>query len=200
MQDNDTTISVPLTLKERAARADIMAGLVGQIHAVKAQAKAKAFEFREAIEALIDRLEEHARVLRAGEEDRSQLDLTFPEEQAAKALHDVAAAACSCEGGPDAEVKSPTCPVHGVETRGPNATCDGLHEAPVCGDVKCWLIVGAPAEAEAKGIFDVPEEHVLPEPSNILDMADARALKAAEVNVGTVEEPAAVRRASRRRL
>ena len=44
----------------------------------------------------MDRLEEHARVLRAGEEDRSQLDLTFPEAEAAKALHDVAAAACAC--------------------------------------------------------------------------------------------------------
>ncbi len=46
-KDEQTTVTVPLTVEERAERADIMAGLVGQIVAVKAQAKAKAFEFRE---------------------------------------------------------------------------------------------------------------------------------------------------------
>ena len=205
MNDETTTISVPLTVEERADRADIMAGLVGQIIAVKAQAKAKAFEFRGAIDALMDRLEEHARVLRAGEEERHQMTLTFPQEQAAQALHDVAAAACTCAGGPRADVKHPACRVHGVETRGPNpgddgiverVRCEGNHGAPQCADPECWLVEGP---AEAKGIFDVPEEQQLPEPSNVVDLADARALKAAEVEVGTVEEPAAAR-AHRRRL
>lgn len=111
-KDEMTTVSVPITVEERAERADIMADLVAQITAVKAQAKTKAFEFREAVEALIDRLEEHARVLRAGHEERSQLDLTFPESEAAKALHAIAAAACTCI---DPNLHAIDCPVHGVD-------------------------------------------------------------------------------------
>lgn len=89
----DSTVRVALTVEQRADKADVMAVLISQIGAVKAQAKAKAFEFRDLVEGLMDQLEEHARVLNMGHEQRSQLDLTFPESEAAKALHDVAAAA-----------------------------------------------------------------------------------------------------------
>ncbi len=142
----ETTVRVPLTVEERAERADIMAGLLAQIAAVKRQ-KAEADEdFNKDIKALEARLQEHGNVLREGAEERAQMDLTFPQEQAAKALHDVAAAACTCEGGPEAEVKAPTCPVHGVESRGENLAVDEQGAIPV-GD-----------GAEAAADFVVPEE------------------------------------------
>ncbi len=114
----EATIRVPLTVDDRAERADIMAGLLGEIEGVKVQAKAKAAEFRAIVDELEERLAQHGRVLREGAEDRHQMDLTFPQEEAARALHDVGAAACICEGGLEAEVKDPACPLHGVETRG----------------------------------------------------------------------------------
>lgn len=107
-----STVMVPLTVEDRAKRADDMASLVSRIAAIKAQAKAKAFEFKELVDGLMDELQEHARVLNAGLEDRDQLALTFPEEQAAKALHDIAKAACTCK---DPSVHDPGCPTHGVD-------------------------------------------------------------------------------------
>ncbi len=111
----ESTVRVPLTVEERAERADLMAGLLAEIAAVKRQKAEQAEEFNENIKALEARLQEHGNVLREGAEERAQKDLTFPEEEAAKALHDVAVAACTCDGGPEADVKAPTCPIHGVD-------------------------------------------------------------------------------------
>jgi hypothetical protein len=177
-KDEQTTVTVPITVEERAERADIMAGLVAQIGAVKAQAKAKAFEFRGVVEALEERLAEHARVIRAGEEERNQLHLTFPQEEAARALHDVAKAACTCPDPANPDNHSPACPVHGVDAKPKlSAACDGDHAAPRCADPECWLIEG-PAEDEAN-VGAATVEHV----DEILGE---------QVDVGTVEEPASV--------
>jgi DNA repair exonuclease SbcCD ATPase subunit len=111
---NDPVV-VALTVEERAERADIMAGLLAEIAAIDRQRRAQNDEHLKRIKELRDRLEEHGNVLREGAEERRQMDLTFPQEQAARALHDVAAAACSCEGGAEAEAHDPACPVHGVE-------------------------------------------------------------------------------------
>jgi len=162
-RDDEATLSVPITVEERAQRADIMAGLVLQIRAVRAQAKAKAFEFKEQVEALMDRLEAHSRVLSEGEENRRQMDLTFPQEHAAKALHDVAEAACSCEGGAEPDVHDPACPVHGVERNADGTAkdasecvkCDGDHGPPVCADPGCWQRDG---DDEAPDFEDLAEE------------------------------------------
>lgn len=126
----ETTVRVPLTVEERAERADVMAGLLAEIAAVKRQKADADEEFRDEIAALVARLEGHGNVLREGAEERAQRDLTFPEEEAARALHDVAAAACTCEGGTEAEVKDSACPVHGVETRGEDATAEDQGSIP----------------------------------------------------------------------
>ncbi len=161
---SETTIRVPLTVEDRAERADIMAGLVAQIEAVKEQAKEQAKEFREDIEALEVRLAEIARVLREGEEERRQMDLKFSPDQAAATLAAVGAAACTCEGGPEAEVKDSACPVHGVETRGENAAVDEQGPIPLEGGmefpVRTPTVEPPPAEAgpEAAADFVIPED------------------------------------------
>lgn len=179
MSDETTTVRVPLTVEERAERADIMAGLLAEIAAVKRQKAAEAESFGEQIKALEARLQEHGNVLREGVEERRQMDLTFPQEEAARALHDVAAAACTCEGGPEAEVKSPSCAVHGVDAQpAKRVKCDGDHAAAVpCADPECWLVDGPADDGPAEG---APVE------------ADYAPPAEAQVDVGTVEEPAAV--------
>jgi len=120
--DDEATLTVPLTVQERAERAEIMAGLVHQIRAVKAQAKAKAFEFKGQVDALMERLEEHARVISEGVEDQRQMDLFADGTKDGEALRAAAsgiAERCTCEGGPDADVKDPACPVHGVAAAAP---------------------------------------------------------------------------------
>jgi hypothetical protein len=129
--DAESTVRVPLTLEERAERADEMARLIARIEGVEDEAKERAAEYREEIKGLEAELRSLAASVREGAEERRQMDLTFPQEEAAKALHDVGAAACTCEGGPEAEVKDPACPVHGVETRGENPAVDDKGPIPV---------------------------------------------------------------------
>jgi hypothetical protein len=175
---DETTVRVPLTVEERAERADIMAGLLAEIAAVKRQKADQAEVFGEQIKALEARLQEHGNVLREGAEERRQMDLTFPAEQAAQALHDVAAAACTCEGGPQADVKSPTCPIHGVDAQPARVKCDGEHAVAVaCADPECWLIEGPADDGPAEG---APVEAGYVPPAE------------AQVDVGAVEEPKAV--------
>ena len=161
---SETTVRVPLTVEERAERADMMAGLLAEIAAIERQKAEKAKELGDAIKALEARLQEHGNVLREGAEERAQKDLTFPEEEAARALHDIGAAACSCEGGPEADVKSAACPVHGVDSRGKNPAVDEQGAIPVEG--------GGDGGAEVEADYVVPPD--------------------AQVDVGTVAEPPAV--------
>jgi len=143
-----STVRVPLTVEKRADIGDKLASLVEQIKGVKAEAKSKAFAFRAEIEGLQEDQERLAAEMILGLEDRSQMSLTFAESEAAKALHDVVAhAECTCEGGPESELKSPSCALHGVETRGVNATCDGNHApADPCGDPRCYLTDDLPED------------------------------------------------------
>ena len=178
-----STVRVPLTVEKRADIGDKLASLVERIKGVKAEAKSKAFAFRAEIEGLQEDQERLAAEMILGLEDRSQMSLTFAESEAARALHDVVAhAECTCEGGPESELKSPSCALHGVETRGVNATCDTLHQAPVCEDPKCWLI---------EGPDDVEEQPVDAEDGEQAEGSMADAIREAEVDVGTVAEPAA---------
>lgn len=170
---SETTVRVPLTVEDRASKADAMARLIQQIAGIEAEAKERAAEFREEIKGLMAELAAIANVVQQGAEEKSQMALTFTESEAARALAGVGAVACTCEGGPDAEVKSLSCPVHGVESRGDNpAPCDGVHGQDVaCRDPKCWLIVG-------------PAEEPAPEPEVVH--------KTEEVDVIAPEEPAVV--------
>lgn len=142
-----TTVRVPLTVEERAGKADEMARLVLLIEGIEADKAAYAKRRNDEIKEHQAELAAIANVVQQGAEDKAQMDLTFTQVEAAKALAGVGEAACSCEGGPEAEVKSATCPVHGLESRGENpAPCDGVHGQDVaCQDPKCWLIEG-PAE------------------------------------------------------
>ncbi len=153
---DETTVRVPLTVEQRAEHADTMAGLLAQIAAIRRQKADADEEFREEIKALDEQLQALGRTLREGAEDRAQLDLTFPQEQAAKALHDVAAAACTCDS-PDAPVKSIDCPIHGVKTRGENAAVDD--EGPI------------PVGAEAVAGFVIPEDVAVEMLANDLETA-----------------------------
>ncbi len=167
---DETMVRVPLTVEQRAEHADTMAGLLAQIAAIRRQ-KADADDgFREDIKALDEQLQALGRVLREGAEDRAQLDLTFPQEQAAKALHDVAAAACTCDS-PDAPVKSIDCPIHGVETAKRSSSQEVLEAAGVVdaeGNATESFLEGAEVAAD----YAVPAE--------------------AQVDVRSVEEPPAV--------
>lgn len=209
MADNDAVLTVPLTLEERADRAETMAGLVQQIRAIKAQAKAKAFEYREAVEALMERLEAHARVIMEGEESRRQMDLTFPQEQAARALHDVAAAACVCEdaGEDGIAVADPACPVHGVERR-PDGTAKDSSERQVGGmegeaqalEAAATEQLAAEMRADMGGVANTTE--TLPDPPEDFgrgpEGSDPEPV-GEPVDVGAVEEPESVGRFRRGR-
>lgn len=110
------TVRVPLTLEGQAEKAHAMARLVRRIEGVKAEAKEKAAKYREEIDGLLEELSALATAVQEGAEQKAQRDLTFTEAEAAKALATIGAAAgeCSCAGGPEAEVKDPACPTHGV--------------------------------------------------------------------------------------
>jgi hypothetical protein len=113
---NADTVRVPLTVEERAERADVMASLLAEIAALDRQRRAANDEASKHIKDLEARLQEHGNVLRDGAEQRNQLDLTFPQEEAAKALHDIAAVACTCPDPEHPENRSPTCELHGIDS------------------------------------------------------------------------------------
>ncbi len=165
----DTTVRVPLTVEQRAEHADTMAGLLAQIAAIRRQKADADEEFREEIKALDEQLQALARTLRGGAEDRAQLDLTFPQEQAAKALHDIAVAACTCDS-PDAPVKSIDCPVHGVETRGEDPAVDELAADLVSHGVVPEVAADYVVPAEAQVDVGTVEE-----PSAVADFHEAKA-------------------------
>ncbi len=170
---DETTVRVPLTVEQRAEHADTMAGLLAQIAAIRRQKAEADEEFREEIKALDEQLQALGRTLREGAEDRAQLDLTFPQEQAARALHDVAVAACTCDS-PDAPVKSIDCPIHGVETRGENPSVDEQGPIPVEPDAEVAADYVVPAEAQV----DVGR---VEEPPAVADFGKAKAKRSPRV-------------------
>lgn len=141
--ESTSTVMTALTVGERADKADEMASLIAQIDGIKAQAKAKAFEFRSAVDALQDQLSEIANKVRFGMEEKLQGELKFdpPTFEAMQALHAAGKAACSCVRDGDAEpaIASVTCPVHGVDSRGENPPTDGP-EAPTHRCLKCGAL------------------------------------------------------------
>lgn len=209
-----STVMAALTVEERADKADAMASLIAQIDGIKAQAKAKAFEFREAIEALQDQLSEIANVVRFGAEEKRQAELKFdlPTFEAKQALAEVGKRACSCEGGPDSDAKSPACPVHGVDAPAEVeeiTPCDGNHAlATPCADPECWQgtaeqkaellaagVEGGTTDEDVAEAVAGSEEGADPdddgEAERVVDMAEH--LRANAVDVGTVEEPETVK-------
>jgi hypothetical protein len=88
-----TTVRVPLTVEERADRADQMARLVARIEGIETEAKEQASIFREEIKGLEAELRGIAAGVREGVSERAQMDLTFTQAQAAAALAGVATAA-----------------------------------------------------------------------------------------------------------
>jgi len=168
------TVRVPLTVEQRAGRADEMARLIARIEGIETEAKEAAAEFRDEIKGLEAELRTIAAGVRDGVDERAQMDLTFTQAEAAKALATVGEAACTCDS-PDAPVKSIDCPVHGVETREENPAVDeqgpipaGLepiaacceHGVPLketCGDCRAGDHLADGPGAEAAADFVVPE-------------------------------------------
>jgi hypothetical protein len=113
------TVRVALTVEQRADKADEIARHNAAIIALEAEKDAASKRINGEIkghEADINRL---CYELREGGEFAAQMEL-FATEEAAKQLAKTAAeiaARCTCPEGPEAEVKSPACPVHGVDAQ-----------------------------------------------------------------------------------
>jgi hypothetical protein len=193
---SESTVMTALTVEQRAEKGDEMASLVAQIDAIKSQAKAKAFEYRNAIDALHEQLVELSNAMRFGLEETSQMSLFAGQaresQTATQQLAEIAKHACSCEGGPESEVHSPACPVHGVTATAatPGAALDDA-DARLAAEVAATFEAATkPVDPEAAAaedeLVDAAQEA---EESNVVDMAEA--LRKHEVDVGTVEEPAA---------
>jgi len=110
----DPELPVRLTDDDRAERAISMAAKVLHIAALREKKRVDAKATQDLIDEDLDELERLARVLTEDQENRKQGDLQFGESEAMDALHGIAQRACTCEGGAEAEIKSPACPVHGV--------------------------------------------------------------------------------------
>jgi hypothetical protein len=140
-----STVRVAWTVEQRAEKADEMARLLAVIAGIEDEAKAKAKKFRDEVAARMAELQTIGAELREGAEAKAQLDLFVDQTLAGRDLAEVAKHLCSCPGGPGAEVKSPSCRVHGVdaqpirvplcECKKP-ATCIGHYDGDVVeGDV-----------------------------------------------------------------
>jgi hypothetical protein len=110
----ESTVAVPMTLEERADRADIMADLYAELEKLQAEQKAAAFGFRNSIEAVKKRLSEHTHQVRLGYEQRHQLRLDLAPEDAKTALRAGAARICTCESPALAAID---CPMHGTTSK-----------------------------------------------------------------------------------
>lgn len=173
--DSESTVAVPLSLEQRAEKADEMARLVTLISGIEDDKAAYVKKRNEEIKEHQAELEALAEEVREGAQVQSQMDLFVGEDAAKQALAEVAKRSCSCEGGPESDVKSPACPAHGVEGESAHAARQELEAG--AGDQ-------ALADEVAAAASTAP-------PSNVVSIAEA--LRANEVNVGTVEEPAAVK-------
>ncbi len=153
------TVRVPLTMERCAERAGDMVRLIARIEGIETEAKERAAEYRDEIKGLEAELRAIAAGVREGVEERAQMDLTFSQVEAARALAGVGAAACTCDS-PDAPVKSIDCPVHGVETRGENPAVDEQGPIPA-----------GEAAAEVAADYVVPEavETIAPETPPVVD-------------------------------
>ncbi len=170
------TARLPLTVEERAGKADSMARLVKRIEGVKAEAKERAAEFREEIDGLMAELDAIASVVQDGAEERTQMDLTFIQDEAVRALAAVGTVACTCI---DAEIKAIECPVHGVETAKRPSSQEVLEAAGVVdaegnatesflGDPEAAAVEKLASDLEAAGV--VPEvETIAPETPPVMD-------------------------------
>lgn len=205
-----STVMKALTVEERAGKADEMARLAVLIARIQDEAKASAKRYRKEIEEHLADLQAIAHVVQAGVEESSQMEL-FSQGEAQRALHDVAAAACTCEGGAESDMKSVDCPVHGVNA--PEATLD--EELAATGAVESEP-EGNPVDAgeladelrQADGVdgaairesveLDGQRHWVLESDAHGPLVVDKAPIGEA-VDVGTVEEPPTVREFRRRK-
>lgn len=203
---------MPLTVEERADKANEMARLALLIAKVEDEAKSVAKRFREEIARHLSALQTIAYVVNEGAEEKAQGELRFDDFAAKEMLFEVGKRACSCEGGPDSDVKSPACPVHGVDAPAEVeeiTPCDGNHAlATPCADPECWQgtaeqkaellaagVEGGTTDEDVAEAVAGSEEGADPdddgEAERVVDMAEH--LRANAVDVGTVEEPATVK-------
>lgn len=183
MTSMNDPVRVKLSEHDLAERAGIMATKLEHVRVLRRKKADDAKSTQALIDTELDELAAMARVILECEEDAKQGELFV--DGTLSGLSAGIAERCSCEGGPDADVKSPTCKVHGVEPDEPPADpakCNGWHLGAKCGP-ECWLHDG---EVKHDDGAEVAADYVVP----------------GEVEVGTVEEPAAVaefREAKKRR-
>jgi hypothetical protein len=104
------TVRVKLTTDQLAAYSDTMSVKVLAIEALREKKKRDAAATQADIDQLLDELNQIAKAVQEGEEEKAQRELFVDEEQARAALGEVAKRACSPRD-------ATTCPVHG------NCTC-----------------------------------------------------------------------------
>jgi hypothetical protein len=185
-----STVRVPLTDEQRVAKGLEMARELQVIAGLEDEKKQVTSGLSADIKTHKARAKKLAEELVEGVEQKAQRDITFDEQKrmddgAKQALHDIAQHTCTCDGGPSAEVKSPSCPTHGVD--GPEAQKAKAEREAKRSDEE------AAAEVARSG-----EAGTAPEVAHLDAM-----VAAAAVDVGIVEEPKAVaehRARSRRRL
>jgi len=104
-------VRVPLTVERTVEKAQEMARLVKAVEGIKAEAKEEAAKYREEVERLMGELTALANAVQEGAEERNQMELTFTEVEAAKALAQIGTVAGETpEAGAEVEVESPTPP------------------------------------------------------------------------------------------
>lgn len=182
MTSMNDPVRVKLSEHDLAGRAQVMATKLEHVRVLRRKKADDAKSTQTLIDSELDDLAAMARVILEAEEDAKQGELFV--DGTLSGLSAGIAERCSCEGGPEAEVKSPTCKVHGVEggDAPTSAACDRWHVGAPCADPECWLS-SKPADDEGT---EAAADYVVP----------------GEVEVGTVEEPAAVtefREAKKRR-
>jgi hypothetical protein len=185
MTSMNDPVWVKLSEHDLAERAGIMAAKLEHVRVLRRKKSDDAKSTQALIDTELDELGAMARVILEAEDEAKQGELFV--DGTLSGISAGIAARCSCEGGLEADVKSPDCKLHGVEpeteTEAEPAKCDGWHVGAKCADVECWLRAG---EVKHEDGAEVAADYVVP----------------VQVDVGTVEEPAAVadfREAKKRR-
>lgn len=112
MPSMDDPVIVKLTEADLAERATQMATKLEHVRVLRVKLKADAKATKTLIDSELDDLERMARVVLESEEEARQGDL-FVDGTLGRVAGELAKR-CTCEGGPDAEVKDSACPLHGI--------------------------------------------------------------------------------------
>lgn len=166
MTSMNDPVRVKLSEHDLAERAGIMATKLEHVRVLRRKKSDDAKSTQALIDTELDELAAMARVILEAEDEAKQGELFA--DGTLTGISAELAKRCTCEGGPEADVKSPSCTLHGV---------DSFEQAEV---------ERADGSLSDESGAEVEADYVVP----------------GEVEVGTVDEPAAVadfREAKKRR-